>query len=467
MTYTHSLPTITSFDGKGLFGYTFGPLQQKDVDVYYVVVDGGHDTFMVSSKITRLYYVLDGNGYFTIDNRKYDVSSGILVEVPPKVEYSYSGRMKLVVFASPRWFPHNDTHTKWNRDAIGCESSAPLPNSSRRSRLLRLRVFGKSPIGAFLRGNRLAWSCLPAFVTSLAPLRRYGELSHRVARAHDRRGQAFSTYFLRNRPALELIRRLVERRTRSDTLRVAVLGCSTGAEAISVAWTIRTARPDLKLVLHAMDISHDAVEIGRRGRYSLRDPELIDSNILERMTSAEIEEIFDQDGRDGDVVSVKSWIREGIEWRAGDVRTVGLDDLLGPQGIVVASNFLCHMDPVSAEACLRSIARLVGSRGYLFVSGVDLDVRTKVANDLGWIPLQELLEEIHDGDPCMSTFWPWHYAGLEPLNKKRTDWRRRYAAAFQLPPSDKNASGLVNLDFSPEVAATTEFAGMRDDEPFH
>jgi len=216
----------------------------------------------------------------------------------------------------------------------------------------------------------------------------------------------------------------------------------------------------LKLVLHAMDISHDAVEIGRRGRYSLRDPELIDSNILERMTSGEIEEIFDRDGRDGDVVSVKSWIREEIEWRAGDVGRVGIDDLLGPQEIVVASNFLCHMDPVSAEACLRNIARLVGSRGYLFVSGVDLDVRTKVANDLGWIPLQELLEEIHDGDPCMSTFWPWHYAGLEPLNKTRTDWKRRYAAAFQVSPYDKKASDWVNLDLSPKVAATTESTGV-------
>jgi SAM-dependent methyltransferase len=457
MPYTHSLPPTPSFDGKGLFGYTFGPLQQKDVDVYYVVVDGGHDTFMVSRKITRIYYVLDGNGHFTIDNRRYDVSLGMLVEVPPKVEYSYSGRMKLVVFARPGWFARNDTHTKWNRDAIGYESSAPLPTASRWSSLFELRVLGKSPIGAFLRINRLAWNSVPASITSLAPLRRYGEFSHRVARAHGGRGQAFSTYFLRNRPALELIRRLVERRTRNDTLRVAVLGCSTGAEAYSVAWRIRTARPDLKLVLHAMDISHEAVAIGRRGEYSVTDAKLIDSNILERMTSAEIEEIFD---RDGDVVSVKSWIREGIEWRVGDAGKIGIGDLLGPQEIVVASNFLCHMDQVSAEACLRNIARLVAPRGYLFVSGVDLDVRTKVADDLGWSPLQELLEEIHEGDPCMSTFWPWHYGGLEPLSKKRRDWKRRYAAAFQVLPCDEKVSDSVNFDISPKVAATPESAGV-------
>ena len=72
------------------------------------------------------------------------------------------------------------------------------------------------------------------------------------------------------------MRRLVERRTRKDTLRVAVLGCSTGAEAYSVAWRIKTARPDVKLVLHAMDISPEAVEIGRRGTYSVKDPELLE-----------------------------------------------------------------------------------------------------------------------------------------------------------------------------------------------
>jgi len=459
MAYIHSLPTTSSFDGKGLFGYTFGPLQKKDVDVYYVVVDGGHDTFLVSRKITRIYYILEGNGYFTIDGRKHDVSSGMLVEVPPKVEYSYSGRMKLVVFASPAWSAGNDTHTRWNEDAIGHEYSAPLPNASLRDRLLGLRVFGRSPIGAFLRLNRLAWRTLPASVTSLAPLRRYGEFSHRVARAHDRRGQAFSTYFLRNRPALELIRRLVERRTRNDTLRVAVLGCSTGAEAYSVAWRIKTARPDVKLVLHAMDISQEAVEVGRLGRYSFVDNKLIESKILERVTSGEIDELFE---RDKDVVSVKSWVREVIEWRVGDAGKARARDLLGPQEIVVASNFLCHMPPLMAEQCLRNIARLVRPGGYLFVSGIDLDVRTRVADDLGWRPVQELLEEIHEGDSCMKTYWPWHYAGLEPLNKKRKDWKRRYAAVFQLTADDKNSSELANLDASPKIAVTAQSTEVCD-----
>ena len=118
MRYTHSLPTLPSFDGKGLFGYTFGPLQQKDLEIYYIEVEKGHDTFMVSKRITRVYYVLDGSGYFTISDRRHDVSRGMLVEVPPKVEYSYSGKMKLIAVSKPRWFSGNDRYTKWNPDVV-------------------------------------------------------------------------------------------------------------------------------------------------------------------------------------------------------------------------------------------------------------------------------------------------------------------------------------------------------------
>ena len=84
------------------------------------------------------------------------------------------------------------------------------------------------------------------------------------------------------------------------------------------------------------------------------------------------------------------------------------------------------------ENCLRNFAGLVGRGGYLFVSGVDLEVRAKVAHELGWQPIPELLAEIHDGDPDLRGGWPLCWWGLEPLNHKRRDWQMRYAAAFQL-----------------------------------
>ena len=450
MRYTHSLPSLPSFDGKGLFGYTFGPLQQKDLEIYYIEVEKGHDTFIVSKRITRVYYVLSGSGFFTIDDRRYDVRSGMLVEVPPKVEYSYSGKMKLMGISRPRWFNGNDRHTKWNPDVV--PENLPITANAE-----SWEIFAKRLINFYLRLNRRLWEKLPASFSTLWPASSYGNLVHTLARKHGARAQAPATFFLRNRPQLELIRHLIERRAETNPLRVAVLGCSTGVEAYSIAWRIRSARPDLKLTLHAVDISKRAVEFGEHGRYSLVASELTDTDVFERMNEAEMKDLFD---RDGDAVTVKSWIREAIKWQAGDAAEPATIDALGPQDIVTANNFLCHMPPLMAERCLRNIARLVRPYGYLIVSGIDLDVRTKVANDLGWRPLPELLEEIHDGDLCMKAHWPWHYTGLEPLNKKRSDWKRRYTAAYQVLPCDKNASDSANLGISSKVAAATESTGV-------
>ncbi len=436
MPYTYSLPTSTSFTGKGLLGYAFGPLKQN-VDVYYIEVEKGHDTFMISRKIKRIYYVLIGTGYFTIDNQEYDVRPGLLVEVPPGVEYCYSGKMTLIGFATPAWFDGNDTHTRWNPDVVGRHTNCAIDRGTWVARFLRWKIFGKSPLGAYLRLNRLLWNHLPSSFSSLGPIRSYGSVLHRLVGVRQVRAQAFSTLFLRNRPELELIRRLIDLKRKNDTLRVAVLGCSTGPQAYSVMWRIRSTRPDLKVILHAVDISRPAVEIAKSGVYALAAPQLTASNIVERMTTAEVEELFD---RGGDVLTVKPWVKEGINWHVADVREPEIVDMLGPQDLVVADNFLCHMDALEAESCLRNITRLVSPYGYLFVSGIDLNIRTRVACDLGWTPLQELLEEIHDGDPWLRRLWPFEYGGLEPLNKRKRDWKIRYAAAFQSVPRASSPS---------------------------
>jgi len=429
MGYTYKLPTVASFTGKGLLGHAFGPLNQKDLEIYYVSVEKGHDVFMVSKKITRTYYVLSGTGFFTIDGRKYDVQPGMLVEVPPKVEYCYSGHMKLIVLSKPRWFSGNDTFTKWNPDVVGHDSAYSAETNSWLSRFVMFQILGKSPVNFYLRVSQNIWQKLPKSFTSLAPVRAYGDFLNILARTRRVRAQAFSTFFLRNRPELELIKRLVEKKGQGETVRVTVLGCSTGPEAYSIAWRIRSARPDLKLVLHAADIAKDAVEFAKRGVYRRKTAELTNTDICERMTPQEVDEFFE---KNGDELSVRPWIREGIEWKVSDAGDPGLVDAMALQDMVVANNFLCHMEVPDAEATLRNIARLVKPNGYLFVSGVDLEVRTRVATDLGWRALEELAEEIHEGDPCMREIWPCHYGALEPLNKKKRDWRIRYAAAFQM-----------------------------------
>ena len=230
------------------------------------------------------------------------------------------------------------------------------------------------------------------------------------------------------------MRRLARQRAHGSTLRIAVLGCSIGAEVYSILWIIRSARPDLKVLLKAVDISKEILSFAEKGIYSADTSQSVNASIFERLTETEMVEMFDWEGNQA---KIKPWLAEGITWQHGDAGDPELVNILGPQDMVVASNFLCHMARADAERCLGNIARLVSPGGYLFVSGIDLDVRTKVALDLGWEPVRDLIVEIHDGDRCVRADWPWAWWGLEPLNRKRHDWQTRYAAAFRIASPER------------------------------
>jgi SAM-dependent methyltransferase len=297
------------------------------------------------------------------------------------------------------------------------------------TKIVRVRVFRKSPVNAYLRVNKWLWNHLPLSLTTLHPFRSYSRFLHGLVRLTAARRHYRGTFFFRNRPQLELIRRLADQKGKGSTLKIGFLGCSNGAEVYSVLWTIRSARPDLKVISHAVDISEEVLDLAKQGVYSLKAPELVETPIFARMTGDELQDMFDVD-RERDEVKIKTWIKEGIIWHLGDAASSELLNVVGPQDIVVANNFLCHMPPPTAERCLRDIARLVTSGGYLFISGIDLDVRTKVALDLGWKPVRDFMEDIHDGDPSLRNDWPLEYWGLEPFDKTRSDWKVRYASVF-------------------------------------
>ena len=271
--------------------------------------------------------------------------------------------------------------------------------------------------------NRWIWNHLAAARRS----RRYGRHLHRLIELQQSRKQRPGTFFLRNRPELDLLTRLLDWRPQGSTQDVAILGCSKGAEVYSFAYAIRRARPDLKIRIRAVDIDQDVVEFAEGGVYALAadgasrpsgassfgDSEYVARNtfrdqilsIFQGVSPSEMEMMFD---RDGNLLRVKAEFREGITWHIGDAGDTQLRDFLGPQDIVVANRFLCHMGANDAEACLRSLVRLVKPGGYLFVSGVDLSVRSKVAQELHWEPVLELIREVHEGDPSLRHTGPWN-----------------------------------------------------------
>ena len=280
-----------------------------------------------------------------------------------------------------------------------------------------------------LRINRAIWNRLPVGLRNTPAGRWYGTMLHAKVRQGADRRQYFGTSFLRNRAQLEQIRRLAVTRPEGASFDLAVLGCSIGAEVYSVLWTIRKARPDLKVKTMALDISPEVLAVAERAVYSSEASALVGWSIFDRLSEAEREQIFDWDGNEG---TVKPWIRAGVRFQLGNAADPEIVRTLGPQDMVLASNFLCHMAPMAAQSCLRNIARLVKPGGHLLVVGVDLDVREKLARELAWQPVPELIREIHEGDPDVRRDWPCEWWGLEPLDDRRRDWRLRYGAIFTL-----------------------------------
>src|SRR5882724_11539400 len=142
-------------------------------------------------------------------------------------------------------------------------------------RMARVRLMGKSPLGAFLRLSEWCCNRLPRSVAAARPLSSIARGLHSLVRLQDRR-MYLGTFFLRNRPELELLRRLSGLGSEGRRVRIAVLGSSNGAEVYSIAWVLRSAQPDAKLDMHAVDISPAAVEAARKGLYEPGRSELVD-----------------------------------------------------------------------------------------------------------------------------------------------------------------------------------------------
>lgn len=305
----------------------------------------------------------------------------------------------------------------------------------------------------YLALSRRLWILLPGVKRRCLVGRAYGRHLHALVCNYSQRRQNHSTFFLRNRPELKIMCHLLEQKPPGANLNITVLACSKGAEVYSILWAIRSARPDLQINLQAIDISQEIIDFAGRGVYCIKRPnsfkevhDRVDNgtaavawntyrdqgpgenvSILERMTDQEIDAMLELEG---DVAKVRAWLKEGITWSVGDANDPGLAPALGPQDIVVANRFLCHMGSTAAEKCLRNIGKLVKPGGYLFVSGVDVDVRTKVAEDLQWEPVPELMKEMHEGDSSLTNGWPFEWWGLEPFCHDQENWKIRFAAVF-------------------------------------
>jgi chemotaxis methyl-accepting protein methylase len=271
------------------------------------------------------------------------------------------------------------------------------------------------------------WRRLPPTVREGPSGRLVGSCIHALSRKFSSRGQSESTWFLRNEPLLSTILEIISDSFASGArVRICSMACSSGAELYSLLWLIRKARPDLNVAALGVDISEAALERARLACY-LRDDMEFRGSIYDDAFRGLFE-------TDSSVFRVKDAIRRGVQWVQGDACDTALASKFGSRDVVLANNFLIHMEPDEASAALTNVARLVSPGGILVCRGIDLNVRQKVVSRLRLKPVPIRLEQIHNAELDLDArrHWPWKYYGLEPLNRNRKDCVQRYSAVFQV-----------------------------------
>jgi mannose-6-phosphate isomerase-like protein (cupin superfamily) len=58
----------------------------------------------------RIYFILEGDGLFIIDNKSHDVSPNDAIFVPKNTPYNIIGKMKYFLICSPAFDPKHDIH---------------------------------------------------------------------------------------------------------------------------------------------------------------------------------------------------------------------------------------------------------------------------------------------------------------------------------------------------------------------
>ena len=273
----------------------------------------------------------------------------------------------------------------------------------------------------------IVWNGLPERVRASRPTRAIGRLVHRrVCRTQARLPASYYTRFFRNTPQLELLRDVVLERPVTVPVRIVSLGCSSGAELYSALWMIRSARPEQPIRALGLDISESQLQKAVAGEYPLGSKEVagISPTAYERLFTPV-----------RDTLRIQDWLKEGVTWQVGDVCSPDLATSLGPHDVVLANNFLFHMPPERSASCLKNIARLLAPDGYLFIWGVDRNVRIQVVRELGLTPVCSRLKEIYTADPSALEAWPLLYWGAEPMTRRRKDWPIHYATVFKLTSS--------------------------------
>jgi chemotaxis protein methyltransferase CheR len=206
-------------------------------------------------------------------------------------------------------------------------------------------------------------------------------------------------------------------------LRVVVMGCSNGAEAYTAASILLSHCPSINFIVDAYDVDTTALEKARSSCYDVKD--VLNNKVI---TPQFIEETFDISAG---VYRIKGRVAAHVKFFIADALSADLPATVGKCDILLAQNFLFHLDRKAAVRAFKNLCKLLNSPSAVFLDGMDIDLRQKWTRIDKLLPLNFRVEEIHkEARRARAVGWPYKYWGLEPFRAFRGDWRRRYSTIY-------------------------------------
>lgn len=122
MKYVYPENEANAFEKFGMNIKVYGDVT-KDINFVRASTKVGHlEEFKNTSWF--IYYIIEGNGMFVLNDEKIPVKPGDLVVIPPNTRIHYFGKLEYTLIVNPPWREENETHIR-NVDP----SESPFNNS--------------------------------------------------------------------------------------------------------------------------------------------------------------------------------------------------------------------------------------------------------------------------------------------------------------------------------------------------
>jgi len=109
MKYVFDAPQDYSFEKVGIKGRRF-PIKDitNKTGASIIETEKGHETTIIEHKCDFIYFILDGSGYFIINNEREEFKVGNLVVVPAGLPFTYKGNCRMLLITNPPYYPEQE-----------------------------------------------------------------------------------------------------------------------------------------------------------------------------------------------------------------------------------------------------------------------------------------------------------------------------------------------------------------------